>query len=276
MHPYVGEYIKSLPDLKGKVVLDIPCGDGEASYEFYQKGAIVKAFDLYPEFMKTKSIEAKFADLTKGIPLENNSVDYILCEEGIEHISDQVRVFQEFNRVLKKDGELLITTPNASHFRARLARFFLESDSLKKMPATEIDSIWFAEEKSNRLYFGHLFLLGVQDLQTIAAITGFQVRRRLRTDFGRNSLLIGIVLYPILVVITLLVWSKYRKKNKKIAENLRKTVLWQRVKLNIAPTTLFYKHIFWIMAKRLEQNEIIGHLKIIKRKKYSNQNPYDL
>lgn len=178
---YVSEYIRNLPDLTGKVVLDIPCGDGRATHEFTRKGATVKAFDLFPNFMKLNGVSADYADLSDTLPLEDNSIDYIICQEGIEHMSNQHGVFEEFNRVLKKDGILLLTTPNYSHVRARLSHLFLETDYWKRMPPTEIDSIWFTENDSNKLYFGHLFLLGAQKLQTLLSISGFQTNKRLKT-----------------------------------------------------------------------------------------------
>lgn len=124
IHKYVANYIRNLPDLKGKVVLDIPCGDGRASYEFIKKGANVISLDLFPEFMKLKGFSARYGDLSEPLDLEDNSVDYIVCQEGIEHIPSQMNVLKEFNRILKKDGILIITTPNASHIRARISDFF--------------------------------------------------------------------------------------------------------------------------------------------------------
>ena len=76
---------------------------------------------------------------------------YIICQEGIEHIPNQLNVLEEFNRVLKKDGILLITTPSNSHIRARLSHFLLETDLLRRMPPTEVDSIWFAENDTDKL-----------------------------------------------------------------------------------------------------------------------------
>ncbi len=37
INKYVYAYIRQLPDLSGKTVLNIPCGDGRASNEFYKK-----------------------------------------------------------------------------------------------------------------------------------------------------------------------------------------------------------------------------------------------
>ena len=71
--------------------MDIPCGDGRSSYGFKKKGAAVHAFDLYPEFMKVDGLKARYADLMGTIPMEDSSADYLLCQEGIEHISDKIR-----------------------------------------------------------------------------------------------------------------------------------------------------------------------------------------
>ncbi len=162
IHRHVVKYIESLPDLSGKVVLDIPCGSGKASYEFQRKGAKVIALDLFPEFMEVSEIGASYADLSEKLPLGDESVDYIICQEGIEHIPNQLYVLQEFNRVLKKNGVALITTPSNSHIRARLSYFLFETDFYKRMPPTEIDGVWFANNKQDKLYFGHLFLLVLQ------------------------------------------------------------------------------------------------------------------
>ena len=262
---FVSNFIRALPDLTGKLVVDIPCGDGRASHEFRKRGAIVKAFDLYPEFIKLKDISAEYADLSDRLPLDDNSVDIIICQEGIEHIPNQLLLLQEFNRVLKKNGTLLITTPNNSHVRARLSMFLLESDYWKRMPVTEIDGVWFSEKESNKLYFGHLFLLGVHHFQTLLSISGFRVKQRIRTKLGTTSLLLGIPLYPFFLLLTLLSFLFYRRKNKHITQQQKDTILRERVKLNLSAKTLFCKHIFWVMEKDKSIDEVILQLKLMSR-----------
>lgn len=265
IHLYVSDFIQALPRLEGKTVLDIPCGDGRASYEFIKKGATVKAFDLYPDFMKLRELKAEYADLSVELPVESNSIDYVLCQEGIEHIPNQLKVLQEFNRVLKKEGVLIITTPNYSHLRARLSHFFLESDYWKRMPSTEIDGVWFAEEKSNKLYFGHLFLLGVQHFQTLLSISGFTKISRTSTNIGTTSFLLSIILYPLFIGVTFFAWRVDRKKNYHVAQEEKDRILWERLKLNLSPKTLICKHIFWVFQKEFEQSEVVSRLKRMKR-----------
>ena len=262
---YVSQYIRGLPELTDKTVLDIPCGDGRASYEFIKKGARVIALDLFPSFMKLEGSKAEYADLSETLPIDSGTVDYVICQEGIEHIPNQMRVLEEFNRVLKKGGRLLITTPNYSHVRARLSHFFVESDYYKRMPPTEIDSVWFADNTSDKLYFGHLFLLNVQHFQTILSTTGFHVVDRIKTDVGRSSLVLGLVLYPLFVFVTLGSWFFSRRKNTHALRRARDRVLWERVKLNISPRTLFCKHIFWVLQKDLELSEMIIKLKNLSK-----------
>jgi SAM-dependent methyltransferase len=262
---YVYKYIRELPELAGKTVLDIPCGDGRASYEFMKKGATVKAFDLYPSSMKLKEVKAEYADLSDTLPVGDGTVDYVICQEGIEHIPNQLKVFREFNRILKVGGVLLITTPSYSHVRARLSHLFLESDFWKRMPPTEIDSMWLADKGSDKLYFGHLFLLGVQHLQTLLSISGFKVDTRVKTDIGKTSLILGLILYPIFALVTFLSWMFYRTKNKHISQKDKDRILWGRLKLNLSPKTMFCKHIFWVLSKQSELDEVILRIKNLNR-----------
>ena len=266
IHKYVAEHIRALPDLSGKVVLDIPCGDGRASCEFKKKGAEVIALDLFPDFMKADDLKAEYADLSETLPIESGAIDCVICQEGIEHIPNQLNVLGEFNRVLKKGGVLLITTPNCSHVRARLSRFFLETNRLRKMPPTEIDSIWFAEDETDKIYFGHLFRLGVQHFQSLLTFAGFKVNKRIRTDIGNTSLIVGVALYPLFVLVSLFTYLCYRRKNPHVENEKKQAILWERVKLNLSPTTLFYKHIFWELRKEYNLDEVIAVLKHMQKK----------
>ncbi len=249
IHVYVSRYVRRLPDLTGKRVVDIPCGTGRATWEFAEKGAEVLAFDLFPEFLRVPTVKARYADMQEPLPVEEASVDYIVCEEGIEHVPNQLAVFEEFNRILKPGGKLLLTTPNDSHLRARLARFLFETDYWKRMPPTEIDSVWFAGDRTDKLYLGHLFLLGVQHLESLAAFSGFEVTRRFRTIVSPTSIALTLPLYPFLAASSLLTYLTYRKRNSHVDERVRKEVLWKRVQLNLSLKTLCCKHIFWELTK---------------------------
>jgi SAM-dependent methyltransferase len=252
---FVYDYIRSLPDLTGKVVLDIPAGDGRASNEFHRKNATVKALDLFPEFMRAPGVDAEFGDMAETLPLPDESVDYVLCQEGIEHVSDQLGLLNEFNRVLKPGGQLLLTTPSMSHTRARLSHMLFETDLWRRMPPTELDSVWFSEGQTDRFYFGHLFLLGVHHLQTFCSIAGFETRERIATEIGWTSVILGVIMYPLFVLTTLLTYRNYSRKRREIPAELRKRIWWEHVKLNLSAKTMFCKHIFWVLDKRFSREE---------------------
>ena len=72
------------------------------------------------------------SDIT-AIPRPDHSFDAIMCTEVFEHIPDPVSALKEFDRLLKKDGYLLITAPFASlthfapyHFATGFNKYFYE------------------------------------------------------------------------------------------------------------------------------------------------------
>jgi len=67
------------------------------------------------------------------IPEDDDSFDVILCTEVFEHIPDPVLAIAEFQRLLKKDGVLIITAPFCSlthfapfHFSTGFNRYYYE------------------------------------------------------------------------------------------------------------------------------------------------------
>jgi SAM-dependent methyltransferase len=257
---YVTRYLEDLPDLSGKTVLDIPCGDGRASYVFMKKNATVLAYDLFPQFSKVPGLTVQYADMNESLPLDDESVDIVICQEGIEHIPNHLALLREFNRVLKPGGRLILTTPNLSHLRARVSMLFTGAEYWKGMPPTEIDSIWFSDKDSDKLYIGHLFQLGVHQLQTLISLSGFEVRDRLRTKPSVSSIILGILLYPCVFPMTLLGYACYRHKHKHVPLEIRDQVYRRHVKLNLCPKTLFCKHIFWVMEKVKTVEETVHSL----------------
>ncbi|MEK0337143.1 MAG: methyltransferase domain-containing protein, partial [Nitrosopumilus sp.] len=67
------------------------------------------------------------------IPEPDSSFDVVLCTEVFEHISNPIAAIQEFSRLLRVDGFLILTAPFCSltheapyHFYSGLSRFFYE------------------------------------------------------------------------------------------------------------------------------------------------------
>ncbi|OQY00021.1 MAG: hypothetical protein B6I24_01005 [Bacteroidetes bacterium 4572_128] len=93
---YVKKYLDSIKkQLHNKIVIDIPAGNGVTSEILLENGAKVEAYDLFPEYFMLKDIQCKRADILNKIPVMNNYADMLICQEGIEHFSDQLKTFKE-------------------------------------------------------------------------------------------------------------------------------------------------------------------------------------
>ncbi len=101
--------------LKGKKILDI--GAGRQQYRsLFEPHNTYEACDLdnsfYPE--KKPDIIASVYD----IPRENGHYDVVLLLQVLEHLEFPVKGLREIHRVLKKDGVVYLSTPQAAgdHF----------------------------------------------------------------------------------------------------------------------------------------------------------------
>ncbi|MBW2977284.1 class I SAM-dependent methyltransferase [Candidatus Woesearchaeota archaeon] len=107
--------LKLVKSVKGKRLLDIACGRGYYSNEF-SKYFNVDAIDLSRkaiEFAKSKfpNVEFKRGNCY-SMPYRNGLYDIVVCNNIIEHIKYPKKLLKEANRVLKKRGYILISTPN--------------------------------------------------------------------------------------------------------------------------------------------------------------------
>ncbi len=64
--------------------------------------------------IRSRSPQVYFLDVTKDFPLDDKSIDLILCEHTIEHLSfdDGLNMLKEFYRVLKTNSKVRISTPD--------------------------------------------------------------------------------------------------------------------------------------------------------------------
>ena len=59
---YVKNYFQARDDLENKVVVDIPAGTGVNTKVLQEKGARVKAYDLFPEFFDVEGLICEAAN----------------------------------------------------------------------------------------------------------------------------------------------------------------------------------------------------------------------
>jgi SAM-dependent methyltransferase len=246
----VESYFRAQGNLAGKVVVDLPAGEGRMSEALHELGATVEPYDLYPEFFKAEGLVCRPADLERDLPIPGQHADYVVFQEGLEHLPDQLRPLREFNRILKPGGRLILTTPNPSSLRARLCHFLLEGYLFNKLPINETSAIRFLDKQENRFYFGHIFLIGAQKLRILGRVAGFRIAAVLPNKISKFSVLLGVV-YPLIALVNFWTYFRSSRRLKQDPERVRKIlreVLW----LNLHPRVLFAKKLFLELEKESE------------------------
>ena len=105
--------------------LDLGCGEGRHCFGAYMSeeidvfgfdmslsdvGKAKENFDQFNENTSTKSCNFGVAD-AKKLPFKDNTFDFIICSEVLEHIIDYQSALSEINRILKPDGKLAVSVP---------------------------------------------------------------------------------------------------------------------------------------------------------------------
>ena len=93
----------------GSHILD--AGAGELRYKKYFSHCDYVSQDLCVGDKVWYFDEIDIKSNIYNIPVENQSFDYILCTQVIEHLEFPDLAFKEFNRILKRGGKLLLTAP---------------------------------------------------------------------------------------------------------------------------------------------------------------------
>ena len=108
---------------RGKL-LDIPAGEGALAIKLRDMGFDVACCDLYPQIFKVADLEVKGGNLDGTLPYEDGEFDHVVCVEGLEHIENPANAIREFARVVKSNGQLIISVPNIMNIEERLKWLF--------------------------------------------------------------------------------------------------------------------------------------------------------
>lgn len=116
---WIKKISKSIP--KKSKIIDISAGNRPYkdlfahceyfSHEFEGNKDIIDSFR--GETNESNNIYDYYGDII-NLPIENNSFDYVLCTEVIEHVPDPLKAIQELTRICKIGGKIIMTAPFTS------------------------------------------------------------------------------------------------------------------------------------------------------------------
>jgi ubiquinone/menaquinone biosynthesis C-methylase UbiE len=147
--------------VQDKVVLDIACGEGYGSYILANNSKSVIGMDIDSSSIThaNNKYNAKNLEYKQGsclsIPLDDKSVDVIVSFETLEHLAEHDTMLSEFNRVLKNDGIVVISTPDKKYYSD--ATGFTNEFHVKELYKDEFKSlldahwnqqIWYSQDLS--------------------------------------------------------------------------------------------------------------------------------
>ena len=151
---------------KGERLLDIGCGDGTLGYFAKNKYKEVYGIDISKEALKIakkRGIIVEKVNLNEEkLPFENEYFDAVTCLDVIEHVFEPRDLIKEINRVLKRGGSLVISTPNIRYWR-HLFSLIVKG----RFPKTSDDTEHWDG--------GHLHCFTYKDIELLLSEHGFEV-----------------------------------------------------------------------------------------------------
>src|SRR5258708_2632634 len=185
----------NIPFSQDKKILDVACGVSMLGKTFSND---VFGFDVNKEAVKVaqkNGIKAKIGNVERKWQYPDNFFDIVIASHIIEHVVNPDHLILEAKRVLKKNGLLIIATPNiAAWFNrililAGIQPFFSEVSTIDKTLGLK-----FTRRLSSlRNPLGHLRLFTLGSLRDILELHGFKVAKMSSTEFGSFPPVLGFI-----------------------------------------------------------------------------------
>jgi SAM-dependent methyltransferase len=157
--------------MKPGIVLDIPAGGAIQSRALSDLGYHVVSVDLFPAAWREPAAAWICADANEALPFRDESFDYVLSREGIEHLEDQMGFLRDCARVVRPGGKIVLTTPNLMHLSARASGFLTGQRNLRRGLMNEIQTP--RSRNPRRIYHGHAFMLDYYRARYMMRLAGF-------------------------------------------------------------------------------------------------------
>lgn len=177
-------FVRNLSESYHKI-LDIGCAQGNYSLAIGNFSEVV-GVDIRLEFIKYALMKKEMERTefvrsdAENLCFKDSSFDLILALEIIEHIPDPQKLMSEIKRLLKSEGFLILSTPNADSLPYRVMRTY----TFKKI-------LTIPQEKRKRFLYTadiHYFLFKEREVESLLNETGFRILKKIRV----NSLILGL------------------------------------------------------------------------------------
>lgn len=106
-----------------QTALEVACGSGGVTCQLASEtGASGVGVDINPHGIaaasrraerngQTSRVAFQIVDASRPLPFADESFDVVLCNDSINHLADRAAVLQDWYRVLRPGGRLLVTDP---------------------------------------------------------------------------------------------------------------------------------------------------------------------
>ena len=149
----------ALEMIEGELVLDVGCASGSITKKIAEKNHKVLGIDVLKssieianDFNNHPKANYEVRDLISN-PFPENSFDCVLFLETIEHVENPALFLKEFHRILKPNGFLILSTPNATS----LKNFFYALSYRKKKKQQKIVKQILVEPKQTGTQLEHIY-----------------------------------------------------------------------------------------------------------------------
>ena len=222
-------------------ILDIPAGAGYLSDRLRKAGFEVASADI-----NLRKDDYIFADMNKKLPFPDEQFDVVTSMEGIEHIINYESFISELSRITRREGMVILTTPNISCFYSRFM-FMCTGNFFQFWPAQGFVNV----DGEETFDFGHITPLTWQKISfhfahhglTLVAMRGNKIKRKILFPLYIPFLIIGLP------------WMAYRLRyTGKIVKALSKrTDFYHTIeKFSYSLAAMFSRNIVMVFEKKFD------------------------